>query len=129
LAEAAAVIARAERDGPDGTVGSQTVAALGPMIDSLRARGDTLVLLSDLAGFTREEAMPPLPPSSAIARLIELASFGLVGGLDWAMHWILLIAVALGGIVVGLTLLVRVELGYFFSAIWFLLLLVILLVL
>ncbi|HEY3257490.1 MAG TPA: glycosyltransferase, partial [Gemmatimonadaceae bacterium] len=75
---------------------TQTVAALGPIIDSLRARGDTLVLLSDLAGFTREEAMPPLPASSAVTRLIELASFGVIGGLDWGMHWILLIAVALG---------------------------------
>ena len=31
----------------------KTVAALGPLIDSLRARGDTLVLVSDLAGITR----------------------------------------------------------------------------
>jgi cellulose synthase/poly-beta-1,6-N-acetylglucosamine synthase-like glycosyltransferase/peptidoglycan/xylan/chitin deacetylase (PgdA/CDA1 family)/spore germination protein YaaH len=75
---------------------SQTVAALGQLIDSLRARGDTLVLLSDLAGLTREEAMPPLPPSSAITRLIELGSFGVVGGLDFTMHWMLLAAVALG---------------------------------
>jgi cellulose synthase/poly-beta-1,6-N-acetylglucosamine synthase-like glycosyltransferase/peptidoglycan/xylan/chitin deacetylase (PgdA/CDA1 family)/spore germination protein YaaH len=75
---------------------SQTVAALGTIIDSLRARGDTLVLLSDLAGISREQAMPPLPPSSAATRLVELASFGVVGGLDWAMHWILLLAVALG---------------------------------
>jgi cellulose synthase/poly-beta-1,6-N-acetylglucosamine synthase-like glycosyltransferase/peptidoglycan/xylan/chitin deacetylase (PgdA/CDA1 family)/spore germination protein YaaH len=75
---------------------SQTVAALGRVIDSLRARGDTLVLLSDLAGFTRDEAMAALPPSSAATRLVELASFGVIGGLDWAMHWILLLAVALG---------------------------------
>ena len=40
---------------------SATVAALGPLIDSLRARGDTLVLVSDLAGISRDEAMPPLP--------------------------------------------------------------------
>ncbi len=90
---------------------SQTVAALGPLIDSLRARGDTLVLLSDLAGFTREEAMPPLPPSSAITRIVELASFGVIGGLDWSMHWILLIAVALGAgrliVIIGLALLHR----------------------
>ena len=33
-------------------------------------------------------------------------------------------AVALGGLVLGLTFLVRVEIGYFFTAIWFLLLLV-----
>ncbi|MEP7000195.1 MAG: polysaccharide deacetylase family protein, partial [bacterium] len=35
-----------------------TVAALGPLIDSLRARGDTIVLVSDLAGVTRDDAMP-----------------------------------------------------------------------
>jgi cellulose synthase/poly-beta-1,6-N-acetylglucosamine synthase-like glycosyltransferase len=75
---------------------SQTVAALGRLIDSLRARGDTLVLLSDLAGITPAEAMPPLPPSSAATRLVELMSFGVVGGLDWAMHWILFLAVLLG---------------------------------
>ena len=45
---------------------SQTVAALGPLIDSLRAMGDTLVPLSELAGISREEAMAPLPVRSAI---------------------------------------------------------------
>jgi peptidoglycan-N-acetylglucosamine deacetylase len=90
---------------------SQTVAALGPIIDSLRARGDTLVLLSQLAGLTRDQAMPPLPPSSAVTRLLELGSFALVGGLDWGMHWILLIAVALGAgrliVITGLALIQR----------------------
>ena len=69
------------------------------------------MLLSHLAGFTREQAMPPLPPSSAATRVIELASFALVGGLDWAMHWILLIAVALGAgrliVMIGLALMHR----------------------
>ena len=59
---------------------SGTVAALGPMIDSLRARGDTLVLLSELAGITRDEAMPTLPPAGATTRLIELATYGIIGG-------------------------------------------------
>ena len=90
---------------------SQTVAALGQVIDSLRARGDTLVLLSQLAGLTRDQAMPPLPYSSAATRLVELGSFALVGGLDWGMHWILLLAVALGVgrliIITGLALIQR----------------------
>jgi peptidoglycan/xylan/chitin deacetylase (PgdA/CDA1 family)/spore germination protein YaaH len=89
---------------------SQTVAALGTVIDSLRARGDTLVLLSDLAGLTREQAMSPLPPSSAATRIVELASFGLIGGLDWGMHWMLLLAVALGvGRLIILTALALVQ--------------------
>ena len=39
---------------------SATVAALGPLIDSLRARGDTLVLLSELAGIPASAAIPAL---------------------------------------------------------------------
>jgi peptidoglycan-N-acetylglucosamine deacetylase len=92
---------------------SQTVAALGPIIDSLRARGDTLVLLSDLAGITRDEAMAPLPASSAATRIVELASFGLIGGFDWGMHWVLLIAVVLGAgrliFITGLALIQRYK--------------------
>ena len=37
---------------------SQTVAALGPLIDTLRAVGDTVVPLSQLIGLTRDQAMP-----------------------------------------------------------------------
>ena len=73
-----------------------TVAALGPMIDSLRARGDTLVLLSSLAGITPEAAMPTLPPTSAMTRLAELALFGLLGGAELSLYWVFLVAVALG---------------------------------
>ncbi len=75
---------------------SQTVAALGPLIDSLRARGDTLVLLSELAGISREQAMAPLPARGAMTRLLELATFGVVGGIEWLLHWIFLLAVVLG---------------------------------
>ena len=74
----------------------QTIAALGPVIDSLRAHGDTLVLVSDLAGLTREEAMPPLPPSSAAVRFAELTTFGAIGVLEWLLHWLFLLAVILG---------------------------------
>lgn len=75
---------------------AQTVAAIGPLIDSLRAGGDTLVLLSSLAGMTREQAMPPLPPSSAGVRYAELAAFGAVGMLEWLLSWLFLLALVLG---------------------------------
>jgi peptidoglycan-N-acetylglucosamine deacetylase len=75
---------------------SQTVAALGPLIDSLRAMGDTLVPLSELAGISREEAMAPLPVRSAMARALEFATFGVVGAVEWLLHWIFLLAVVLG---------------------------------
>ncbi|MEO8227521.1 MAG: glycosyltransferase [Gemmatimonadota bacterium] len=74
----------------------QTVAALGPLIDSLRARGDTLVLLSELAGIPRDAAMAALPSNGAAGRLAELATFGVVGAIEWLLHWVFLLAVVLG---------------------------------
>ncbi|MDB4881516.1 MAG: polysaccharide deacetylase, partial [Gemmatimonadetes bacterium] len=73
-----------------------TVLALGPLIDSLRARGDTLVLVSDLAGITRDDAMPPLPPTTEATRLFVRAGFLLLGTSETLMFWVFSIAVALG---------------------------------
>ncbi|MCU0619397.1 MAG: glycosyltransferase, partial [Gemmatimonadaceae bacterium] len=75
---------------------SQTIAAIGPMIDSLRARGDTIVPLSALLGLTPAEAMPPLPPSSRMVRWAELAAFGAVGATMTAIRWLFIAAVVLG---------------------------------
>ncbi|MFL5560395.1 MAG: glycosyltransferase [Gemmatimonadaceae bacterium] len=89
---------------------AQTIAALGPLIDSLRARGDTLVLVSDLAGLTRNEAMPGLPTSGAAVRVAELTTFGAIGALEWLLHWLFLIAVVLGlGRLVIITTLALVQ--------------------
>ena len=73
-----------------------TVAALGPLIDSLRARGDTIVLVSELAGITRDDAMPPLPPASEATRLLRRAGWILLGTAETASFWIFSIAVVLG---------------------------------
>lgn len=73
-----------------------TVAALGPLIDSLRARGDTIVLVSDLAGITRDDAMPPLPPSSAATRLLRVAGWMMLGTGETVLFWTFTIAVVLG---------------------------------
>jgi cellulose synthase/poly-beta-1,6-N-acetylglucosamine synthase-like glycosyltransferase/peptidoglycan/xylan/chitin deacetylase (PgdA/CDA1 family)/spore germination protein YaaH len=75
---------------------SATVAALGPLIDSLRARGDTLVLVSDLAGISRDEAMPPLPPTTEATRFFVRAGFLALGIGETLMFWVFSIAVALG---------------------------------
>ncbi|MDQ6738199.1 MAG: glycosyltransferase, partial [Gemmatimonadota bacterium] len=77
---------------------AQTVRALGPIIDSLRAHGDTVVPLSQLAGISRDEAMPGLPPRSALTRGIELATFSFVSGLEWTLYWLFFIAVVVGAI-------------------------------
>ncbi len=75
---------------------SATVAALGPVIDSLRAHGDTLVLVSALAGVSRDSAMPPLPPRSAVERSVDLLAFGTIGAVDWGLYWLFFAAVILG---------------------------------
>jgi cellulose synthase/poly-beta-1,6-N-acetylglucosamine synthase-like glycosyltransferase/peptidoglycan/xylan/chitin deacetylase (PgdA/CDA1 family)/spore germination protein YaaH len=75
---------------------SNTVAALGPLIDSLRARGDTIVLVSELAGITRDDAMPPLPPSSEATRQLRRAGFLLMGSMETLLFWVFSIAVVLG---------------------------------
>ncbi len=75
---------------------SLTLAALGPLVDSLRARGDTLVLFSELTGVSRDAAMPTLPRGSVAIRWAELAGFGLLGVGEWLLFWVLTVAVILG---------------------------------
>ncbi|MEO7104388.1 MAG: bifunctional polysaccharide deacetylase/glycosyltransferase family 2 protein, partial [Gemmatimonadaceae bacterium] len=77
---------------------AQTVAALGPIIDSIRAHGDTLVPLSQLAGISKADAIPGLPPRSELTRTVELATFSFVSGLEWTLYWLFFIAVVVGAI-------------------------------
>jgi cellulose synthase/poly-beta-1,6-N-acetylglucosamine synthase-like glycosyltransferase/peptidoglycan/xylan/chitin deacetylase (PgdA/CDA1 family)/spore germination protein YaaH len=73
-----------------------TVAALGPLIDSLRAHGDTLVRVSELIGISPQVAMPRLPPTSAAARMGELLFFGGMGVVEWVLYWTFFTALILG---------------------------------
>jgi cellulose synthase/poly-beta-1,6-N-acetylglucosamine synthase-like glycosyltransferase/peptidoglycan/xylan/chitin deacetylase (PgdA/CDA1 family) len=73
---------------------SQTVAALPAMIDELKAKGYKFVPISDLAGLTRDQAMPPLAPSLSLLtdRVVFLA-------LSWAgriLYYLFLAAIWLG---------------------------------
>ena len=77
---------------------AQTVRALGPIIDSIRAHGDTIVPLSELAGISKNDAIPPLPPRSAVTREIELATFSFFSGVEWTLYWLFFIAVVVGAI-------------------------------
>ena len=59
---------------------SQTVAALPVIIEKLKAEGYRFVTVSDLAGMTRDQAMPPLPPTIALLTdrvvFLSLSTFG-----------------------------------------------------
>ncbi len=79
-----------------GGVRANTLAALGRLIDSLKARGDTLVLASQLVGLDRDRAMPPVPAVGQLRRVLEIGGFQLLGGVEWLMFWVFSIAVALG---------------------------------
>jgi peptidoglycan/xylan/chitin deacetylase (PgdA/CDA1 family)/spore germination protein YaaH/glycosyltransferase involved in cell wall biosynthesis len=75
---------------------SQTVAALGPLIDSIRARGYAFTTVTALAGVSPTVAMAPLPPGSAFRHFVELTSYTVLGRLELAMHAVFLIAMFLG---------------------------------
>ncbi|MCX5764628.1 MAG: glycosyltransferase [Gemmatimonadetes bacterium] len=88
-----------------------TVAILGTLIDSMRAHGREPILVSELAGITRDEAMPPLATHTTLERVVEVVAFTTIGLMDWGIYWIFLIAVVLGLIrlvfVFGLAILQR----------------------
>jgi peptidoglycan-N-acetylglucosamine deacetylase len=63
---------------------SQTVAALPRIIDGLRAQGYEFVTVSQLAGLSRDQGMPPLPPGS-LARWADRSVFLTLG---WSGHFL-----------------------------------------
>ncbi|HSC58844.1 MAG TPA: glycosyltransferase [Gemmatimonadales bacterium] len=74
----------------------ETVAALGPLIDSIRARGYTITTVTALAGVSTAEAMAALPPRSAFARFVTLTSYSVIGWIELALHAVFLVAMVLG---------------------------------
>lgn len=75
---------------------SQTIAALPIIIDTLRARGYHFVPVSELAGLSPEQAMPPLSPADHAAARVDLAAFELVGFGIQALDFIFAAAITLG---------------------------------
>lgn len=73
---------------------SRTVAALGPLIDRLRGAGYKIVPVSELAGLTRDQAMPPLSPT--IALLTDRVVFLTLSWLGAVFYVCFLIAIGLG---------------------------------
>jgi cellulose synthase/poly-beta-1,6-N-acetylglucosamine synthase-like glycosyltransferase/peptidoglycan/xylan/chitin deacetylase (PgdA/CDA1 family)/spore germination protein YaaH len=74
-----------------------TVAILGTLIDSLVASGYKPVLVSELAGISRDEAMPPVASRTLWAQVVDVLSFGFLGLIEWGLYWVFLGCVVLGG--------------------------------
>lgn len=74
---------------------SQTVAALPVLIDKLRAKGYELVPVSELAGLTIDQIMPPLPADAVLPRMAApvFLTLGQIGSIT---HALFMVAIALG---------------------------------
>jgi cellulose synthase/poly-beta-1,6-N-acetylglucosamine synthase-like glycosyltransferase/peptidoglycan/xylan/chitin deacetylase (PgdA/CDA1 family)/spore germination protein YaaH len=74
---------------------SETVAALPKLIDALRSQGYQFVPVSELAGMTRDQAMPPVPPKS-LARIVGLPVFMTVSWVGKVLTTLFFVAICLG---------------------------------
>ncbi|WP_309610631.1 polysaccharide deacetylase family protein, partial [Sphingomonas sp.] len=75
---------------------AQTIAALPTIIDTLRTRGFTFVPVSELAGLSRDAAMPKLSQSDALAARADLLVFQSLGWSVETLHMLFAIAIILG---------------------------------
>ncbi len=73
-----------------------TVEALPRIIHELRSRGFKFVLTSELAGISRDQAMPPISSKQSLyTQADSLAFFALSTG-GWLLQWIFLLGILLG---------------------------------
>jgi len=74
---------------------SQTVKALGPLIDAIRARGYNLVTVDQLTGMTPAQAMPPTSRSS-VSLWLDRLGFGFFRYVDLMLQALFITAIILG---------------------------------
>ncbi len=73
-----------------------TVQALPELIHQLRARGFKLVPVSDLAGFSRDEVMPPIAANQRVFTRTDAITFFFLSTGGWTLQWIYVIGIVLG---------------------------------
>ena len=74
---------------------SATVAALPKLIDALRAKGFEFAAVSELAKWTKDQAMPPVPSGEA-SPVVNRYVFFTVSWLQHALAWLFMLAIGLG---------------------------------
>lgn len=74
----------------------QTVAALPRIIDGLRARGFTMVPVSQLLGVSPDAIMPRVTGTDLFAVRADVGVFLTLAGLLWITKWLFYIAITLG---------------------------------
>ena len=75
---------------------SATVEALPRLIHELKARGFQFVNVSDLAGLSRDQAMPVIPPNQRVFTRADAVAFFFLSTGGWALQWTFLIGILLG---------------------------------
>lgn len=75
---------------------SATIAALPAIIDGLRARGYTLVGISQLAGLSRDAVMPPVTGHDLMSVCADIGVFLFFGMVGYALNWLSFAVIVLG---------------------------------
>jgi cellulose synthase/poly-beta-1,6-N-acetylglucosamine synthase-like glycosyltransferase/peptidoglycan/xylan/chitin deacetylase (PgdA/CDA1 family)/spore germination protein YaaH len=73
-----------------------TIEALPRLIHELRARGFRFVQVSDLAGLTRDQVMPEIPPNQRVFTRADAIAFFFLSTSGWTLQWVFLIGILLG---------------------------------
>jgi cellulose synthase/poly-beta-1,6-N-acetylglucosamine synthase-like glycosyltransferase/peptidoglycan/xylan/chitin deacetylase (PgdA/CDA1 family)/spore germination protein YaaH len=73
-----------------------TIAALPELIRKLKARGFRFVPVSDLAGLSRDQVMPLIPPRERVLTRSNAVSFFFLSTMGWILQWIFVIGIVLG---------------------------------
>jgi peptidoglycan-N-acetylglucosamine deacetylase len=73
-----------------------TIEALPQLIHELRARGFTFVPVSALGGWTRDQVMPPLPPSQSFFTRTDALAFLFLSTGGWLLQWAFIVGIVLG---------------------------------
>jgi cellulose synthase/poly-beta-1,6-N-acetylglucosamine synthase-like glycosyltransferase/peptidoglycan/xylan/chitin deacetylase (PgdA/CDA1 family)/spore germination protein YaaH len=75
---------------------SATIAALPRLIHELRSRGFRFVPVSELAGLSRDQVMPLIPPGERAFTRSNAVAFFFLYTMGWTLQWIFVIGIALG---------------------------------
>jgi peptidoglycan-N-acetylglucosamine deacetylase len=75
---------------------SATVEALPRLIHELRARGFKFVAVSELAGLSRDQVMPLIPPNQRVFTRADAITFFFLSTGGWLLQWVFLIGILLG---------------------------------
>ncbi|HEV8168436.1 MAG TPA: glycosyltransferase [Pyrinomonadaceae bacterium] len=75
---------------------SATIEALPRLIHELKARGYRFVSVSDLAGLSRDQVMPVIPPNQRVFTRADAVTFFFLSTGGWILQWIFLIGILLG---------------------------------